>query len=610
MTRTRPPVSALLLVVGLLAPTAARADIEVEARLEPDQVSIEEAARLVLEIRSDGPQPRDVKPHFELHNLQSMGGPQRSQTFRFMAGRSYHQLRLTYFLRPLSPGPAAVRSIRVEVNRDVYELPPREIEVVTDPPSQGRVPRSQPPSPPRRWPDPWAQAPLPRSRPPEPAEPKVFVRATVTPERPWAGQQVLYRLTLYTQADVASISAREIPPFQGFWAELVDREQQEPELVTVEGETYGRAVILERILVPRRAGSFRIEPATLDLVLRIVERRGFGRTFSRPRQVQRSSNPVTVDVRELPPAPEGFHGAVGDLAVETELGSEEVTVGGSTPLTITYRGSAHLPSLPAPELPDLAGLDVFPPEESSAVEIVGDRLRHTRTWTYTLAPRAPGRFELGPFRIPVYDPRSSDYQTAASDALTLTARVLPASGTQRADGIGTLHPIRSAAVPRDDRSWLSARALPWLFLLPLGLALALRFTGGSRRLGPPGPDGNEEAGDVVQRLRSRLGDIASPEGVSRNDRTVAQDVEDAWRDFLSERWGVSPALPASRWAENLEERRDLIPDGRRLDTKTLAALDEVAREIHYLRHAPQLSDTGSVRRELARRSRRLLRRLS
>lgn len=609
MTRRRPLVSALLLVAGLLAPVAGRADVEVEARLEPDQVSIEEAARLIVEVRSDGPQPREVSPSFELDNLQRMGSPQRSQTFRFVAGSSYHQVRLIYFLRPLSPGPAAVRSIRVEVNRDVYELPPQEVEVVTDPPSQGRTPQSQPPSPRRRWPDPWAQAPLPRSRPPEPAEPKVFVRASVTPERPWAGQQVLYRLTLYTQADVASISAREIPPFQGFWAELVDREQQEPELVTVDGETYGRAVILERILVPRRAGSFRIEPATLDLVLRIVERRGFGRTFSRPRQVQRSSNPVTVDVRELPPAPKGFRGAVGDLTVETRLGSEEVTVGESVPLTITYRGSAHLPSLPAPELPDLAGLDVFPPEESSSVEIVGDRLRHTRTWTYILAPRAPGRFELGAFRAPVYDPRSGDYRSASSDPLVLTARVVPASGAQVAGGVGTLHPIRSAAVPRNDRSWLSARALPWLFLLPLGLALVLRFTGGGPTHRPP--DGAPRQGaDVVQRLRNRLDEIVSSDAAPSHDRTVAQDVEEAWRDFLSERWGVSPALPASRWTENLEERRDLIPDGHRLDAKTLAGLDEVAREIHYLRHAPQLSDTGSVRRELARRSRRLLRRLS
>lgn len=114
---------------------------------------------------------------------------------------------------------------------------------------------------------------------------------------------------------------------------------------------------------------------------------------------------------------------------------------------------------------------------------------------------------------------------------------------------------------------------------------------------------------MVQRLRNRLDEIVSP-GAPGNNRIVAQDVEEAWRDFLSERWGVSPALSASRWTENLKERRDLIPDGRRLDAKTLAGLDEVTQEIHYLRHAPQLSDTGSVRRELARRSRRLLRRLS
>lgn len=602
MTVRRWAFSALGLVVGLLASAGARADVEVSARLEPERVSIEQAVRLVIEVRSEGLQPHDLDPRFELENFERLGAPRRSETFRFMAGRSVHELRLIYFLRPLSVGPAEVRSIRVAVDQDVYELPPQRAEVVSDPPPDGRMPQSQAP-PQRRWPDPWGPPVFPRSRPSPTAEPKVFVRASVSPERPLAGQQALYRLTLYTQADVASISAREIPDFRGFWAELLNREQTEPELVTVDGETYGRAVILERILVPRRAGSFRIEPATLDLVLRLVERRGFGRTLTRPQQVQRSSNPLTVDVRELPPAPAGFSGAVGDLTVTADLGDDELAVGQSTTLTVTYRGSAHLASLPAPELPEIPGLQVFPPEESSDVEIVGDRLRHTRTWVYTLAPRSPGRFRLGPFRAPVYDTRDGDYRTAASESSTLAVRAVPGAGTRVAEGSGTLHPIRSAAVPGDGEPL--ERLLPWLFLLPLGLVLALRWTGDRRRRAA-GPTSDA---DALQRLRDHLEGLAGA-GEARTDRAVAQDLEEAWRDFLADRWGVSPALPASRWSENLEERRELIPDGRRLDAKTLAALDEVAREIHYLRHAPQLSDTASVKRELARRSRRLLRRLS
>lgn len=600
----RPSLAHLLplaFTLGLLVSAAVRAGVEVEARLEPDPVSIEQAARLIVEVQADGAQPRHLEPHFELDNLQVIGAPQRSQTFRFMAGRSYHELRLVYFLRPLSAGPASVRAIRVEVDRDVYELPPQEIEVVADPPPDGRIGQSPRPQR-RRWPDPWSPAPLPRQQI-RPAEPKVFIRASVSPQRPWPGQQVLYRLTLYTQADVVSISAREIPPFRGFWAEILEREQREPELVTVEGETYGQAVILERVLVPRRSGSLRIEPATLDLVLRLVERRGLGRTLTRPEQIQRTSNAVTVDVRELPSAPAGFAGAVGDLTLEAELSPEAVSLGESATLTVTYRGSAHLPSLPPPRLPEIAGLEIFPPEESSDAQIVGDRLQRTRSWAYTLAPKSPGRFELGPFQAPVYDVRTGEFLTAASEPQTLTVRADPGLGSQIAGDPGVLHPIRSAAVPRESSRLLSRRALPWL-LLPLGLVLALRWSRGPRRRPPISP----ENADARQRLEHQIAELAAPGATT--DRVSAGETEIAWRDFLAERWGVSPALPAKRWAENLEERRDLIPEGRRLDARTLEALDEVAREIHYLRHAPQLSNTRSVRRELARRSRHLLRRLS
>lgn len=592
------------IVLGLLTAAAVHADIEVAAQLAPGRASIEQAVRLTIEVRSDRGQPGQVHPDFELENLQRMGPPRRSQTFRFVAGRSYHELRLIYFLRPLSTGPAEVRSIRIEVDRDVYELPPQRIEIVTDPPSNGRqVPgQARPRS--RRFPDPWAESPFSRPRPSSPTRPKVFVRASVSPERPWVGQQAIYRLTLYTQANVASISAREIPPFQGFWAEEVTRQQEESEIVTIEGETYGRAVIMERVLVPRRAGTFDVEPTILDLVLRIQERRGFGRTFEQLQQSQATSNPVTVEVRELPDAPPGFAGAVGSLAVDAEMSTDEVAVGESATLSVTYRGTAHLAALPAPELPEIPGLDVYPPEESTETMRNGDRLVHLRTWTYTLAPRTPGRFRLGPFQMPLYDTRRGTYRTAAADELVLTARAVPGTGPAAAAATGTLHPIRSAAVPRDDGPLGGIHVLPWLVLLPLGLVVALRWTG--RRNGSRdsvAPD------DAVGRLRERLDELESS-APHLSERAVAQSLEEAWRDVLTDRWGVSPALPASRWAENLEERRDLIPDGRRLDASTLSALGELVREIHYLRHAPQLSDTAAVRRELVRRSRRLLRRLS
>jgi hypothetical protein len=85
-------------------------------------------------------------------------------------------------------------------------------------------------------------------------------------------------------------------------------------------------------------------------------------------------------------------------------------------------------------------------------------------------------------------------------------------------------------------------------------------------------------------------------------RQVAQRVEEAWREVLSERWDVPAATPPSRWRESLAAR-GVAPD-------SLEELGSLLDDVQYLHYAPQLSATGTLRAEVIDRSRRLLRRMS
>jgi len=67
-----------------------------------------------------------------------------------------------------------------------------------------------------------------------------------------------------------------------------------------------------------------------------------------------------------------------------------------------------------------------------------------------------------------------------------------------------------------------------------------------------------------------------------------------------ERWGVPAGTPSRRWRE-LAAARGAAPE-------TAAELGRLADDLHYLRHAPQLSATATLKSEALASCRSLLRR--
>lgn len=131
--------------------------------------------------------------------------------------------------------------------------------------------------------------------------------------------------------------------------------------------------------------------------------------------------------------------------------------------------------------------------------------------------------------------------------------------------------------------------MPWLFLLPWGLALVVTLA--RRRKGPSPTVGH---GGFEEKLRA-----AEPE---ERPRQAALRIEEAWREELARRWGVPPATPPARWREALA--------GKKLPAEILDELGRVLEDLQYLRNAPQLSATASLQADVIARSRRLLRRMS
>ena len=572
----------LALLVAAPAVAEPRVEIEIVPR---DSVGLDELAVLRIRIEGAGNLARSL-PTFEVENMEVVSGPSQSTSLSIINGSTTSSVILSWHLRPLALGEARVHGARVQLGDQLVELPERQIRVVE---ASGRV-RSQRSNDPLGrffsndpfFSDPFGDRRRRRQRRAAPP-PEVFLMAEATPSRPWVGQQVLYTLYLFTQVNVRSVNPDELPTFKGFWSEVIPQpDELQPKMVRHEGKEFGKVVLLQRALFPRRAGTLEIEPVIANLEAALPDP-SFGSLLPRTQRIRRESNALRIEVRELPEAPEDFVGAVGELDLEASLEPRELEVGQAATLTLTLRGRGHLQGLSAPRLPELPGMEVFPPQQQSEGGLRGKNITGERTWSFVLVPERPGEWQLPAIEVPYFDPRLGQYRRASSEPFELSVR----GSTRASQDTGTtveLHSIRTAALPMTHgTSW--HRVLPWLWALPWGAGLLLLVW----RRGPARGH-RQDRKRLLEKLRQAAGES--------RPRQAAAAIEEAWRLYLEQRYGIHPGTASTQWGRQLADQG--------VTSVCADALVELADDLHYLRYAPKLSSTDELRSELIDRSAKIL----
>lgn len=572
--------------VGLLATEAAQAQeaTSATARLEPELIGVGQIATFTLEALGSGLKDLQLDPQFSLENLEIVSGPMQSQSWQFVNGRASRSESLIWRLRAQALGSAGVSQIMLKINDSIFELPDQNIQVQQDPiETPDAVGR-------RRFDDPFEDFPFPRRRrtPRRETEPKLFLRAEVTPQEPFVGQQVLYTLYLFTQADVGAINPESVPGFEGFWVEDVPQpEKLQPEMVDIQGQRYGRVVLLRKAVFPMRPGRVKLEPVRARLVASMPEYSWLGSVIDRRQELYRTSNAVTIDIRPLPEAPAGFRGAVGKLELSAVLEPSEVRVGEAATLIVKLEGQGNIQGILEPELPILEGMRVFPPEQSSRSRISGTRVHGEKNWRYVLVPDRAGQWEVPRLTVDYFDPFDQAFRVAEAEPAIFTALApldpVPSVSLSEAPGLDSNRVAGTearGALPQWYRkpSFLlgSAAVLTALFLVPMARHLRNRSQSTKR---------------LCEHLRKA--------STIQHGRRAADELENAWRDFLAERFELPPGTAAMQWTQQLRTGR--------LKATVLTELGRLVEDLEYLRYAPELSASESLIAELVARSLKLAR---
>jgi hypothetical protein len=311
-------------------------------------------------------------------------------------------------------------------------------------------------------------------------------KLTAQPARVWAGQVVQLDYRVQAEASYRPDFAHQPPTWNA--DTLVAEEWSKPEAFESHagGDTLTGLAYRTRVIAPR-AGTYELQPVS-QLVNLSVGLAMFG-FFQSPQFQQYSvpSAPVRLQVKDLPPAPPGFTGAVGNFALTSKV--VPVSAGVREPITWTLElsGTGNWPQIN--RLPSRTASRDF--------EVVHPQLQHTPapgkifdaslSEDVVLIPTKAGRYVLPAVHFVFFDPAAGEYRTISSPESSVEIAAAPGGlpvgppvevAAARPPAVS---PALPAGLPRDPlntggRASLPLSAAEWLaaaVLVPGGILAVL-----------------------------------------------------------------------------------------------------------------------------------------
>jgi hypothetical protein len=229
---------------------------------------------------------------------------------------------------------------------------------------------------------------------------------------------------------------------QGFTSQKLQQSSQN--LETINGKPF-EIVTFKTAIAAARAGKFEVGPVKAKAQVVVPRRRNAprGRSpfdlfdmddpfsdpfFSNPfaqfgerRDIQITSDPVTLEVKPLPPnAPPSFSGAIGSFTMSTDAKPKSVQVGDPITVTTTISGRGNFDRVNAPLLEDDRGWHKYPPsskfKQDDEVGISG-----TKTFEMVVSPNE-NKQNLPVLAFSYFDPAKEQYVTLHSEPMAITVQ--------------------------------------------------------------------------------------------------------------------------------------------------------------------------------------------
>jgi len=468
----------------------------------------------------------------------------RSSEFQFRDGASTSSMRFIYYLMPTRTGRLALPAVSYSHQGREYRTQAFTIEVVKGSLfSPGAAAKATPAGPPSFFDDDFFNSPI---RDPQPQKIDATLRAVLSRTSCLKGEQLLYRILLYTRNRIAAVNMLSGASFAGFWQEWFPVPQSiSPVSENVNGVIYQVYEIRKAALFAGESGTLSIPSLQFELELADPQSAFFG-----AQAIRRSTQEVKVAVSEPPAAAAGL--PVGQFSFALECPQEKADVNEIVTLRMKISGSGNAKAIIPPLVPSSDQALVYPAKITQESAYAPTALTGTLNAEIPVSFKQAGTVTFPPLEFRYFDPerravislRSSPLQMQVSGEKLPAelSRTLPQSAIlQKGEDIDFIKsgPLHDQSRPLHRRRWFP---LLIIALFAANLLVLLKVTAWNRGIAASPRLRNRR---ILALALRRLDGVRHPE-----------DIAPAMESYFSEKSGLGLAeVNDRRIAEVLAQKQ-------------------------------------------------------
>jgi len=382
----------------------------------PNVVSAGEQFRLSFTLNERG---TDLKLP-DLSSFEVLMGPSTSQSssYQMINGQTTQSVTFSYIfiLRAKQEGTFSIEPASIKVDGKTYTSNKLSIQVVkgqaqAQSQSSGGQQQDQQAAP---------SAEITKS--------DLFVKVDLDKRNVYKGEQAIATVKIYVSPNVPITNFEDVklPSYEGFWTQDIETPNQISfNREVFNGKIYQVGILKKTILFPQQTGRIKIDPFEITCLVRqkVARQRSFFDDFFdnyRTVSAKVTSDPITIQVKELPAAPEGFYGGVGKLNFSAAIDKTAAKTNEAITLRLTVSGSGNLRLIEAPKVEFPNDFEVYDPKTDERLNATNGGLTGSKTFEYLIIPRYAGDYTIPPVKFSSFDPESGTYKTVTSQAFNLS----------------------------------------------------------------------------------------------------------------------------------------------------------------------------------------------
>ncbi len=359
----------------------------------------------------------------DLSNFDVLMGPSTSQSssIQIINGKTTQTSSFSYIfiLRAKKEGKFSIRPASIKVNGKTYESNSLNIQVVKGQPQQSGSQQG------------GAQQNNQQQQDETPAgsvsKDNLFVRVAVDKTNVSKGEQILSTVKLYISQNVPLNGFDEVklPSYEGFWTKDIDVPTQVNFTREVyNGKIYQVGILKKTILFPQQTGNIRIDPFEITCLVRqrVRQQQGFFDDFFDNYRVVKAkvvSDPVTINVKDLPNQPANFNGAVGNFSFSGSLDKTAAKSNEAMTLKLIVSGTGNLNLINPPEIELPQDFEAYEPKTSDKTIASDNGMSGSVSFEYLFIPRYAGNFTIPAVQFVFFNPATRQFVTKSTEAFNI-----------------------------------------------------------------------------------------------------------------------------------------------------------------------------------------------